>query len=106
MQALVVDIVRFVDDHQPGFVECRLLDAKGHIHYFVEKVPVVSTEDLWSSSKYPRPGVIACQVIQRWLDGSQQLLKVSTELPWHIESTTGATEFVVFESQVRLDYES
>ena len=105
MPALAVDIVRFVDEHQPGFVECRLLDAQGHTHCFIEKVPVVSTENLSSSSTYPRPGTIACQIVQRSMDGSRQLLKVNTELPWHVESTTGATEFVVALAQVEQNRE-
>ena len=105
MQLLTVEIVRFVDEHQPGFVECQLLDARGITHSFIEKVPVVSVEDLWASSKYPCPGAIACEVIDHWINGTRRVLKVSTELPWHVESTAGATEFIVFDSQVRSEHE-
>jgi hypothetical protein len=55
MPAVTVQISRFVDEHQPGFVECILMDALGESHLFVEKVPVVSTDDLWSTSSYPQP---------------------------------------------------
>jgi hypothetical protein len=101
MPALAVEISRFVDESNPGFVECLLVDALGHSHLFVEKVPVVTTEDLWSTSTYPRPGVIACEVEAEWKDGEgQSLARVSTELPWHVESTVGQTQFVVLASQL------
>src|SRR5688572_30503148 len=101
MPSLVVQILRFVSDDQPGFIECGLIDAYGEQHLFVEKVPVLTTEDLSSSSSYPRPGVIACQVEREWTnDKGQSLVQVNTELPWHVESTTGATRFAVLAAQV------
>jgi len=101
MPTVVIQIVRFVDEHQPGFVECSLVDAHGEQHLFIEKVPVVTTEDLWSSSTYPRPAAIACQVEREWTDEKgQALVQINTELPWHIESTTGVTRFTVLSTQV------
>jgi hypothetical protein len=41
-----VEIVRYTDDHQPGFVECHLSDVAGRVWSFEEKVPVVTVEDL------------------------------------------------------------
>jgi hypothetical protein len=101
MPAVSVSIARFIDDHQPGFVECILTDAFGKEHLIVEKVPVVSEEDLWSSSAYPRPGVVACELEEAWkaTDG-RSLVRVNTGRPWAIESTDGATIFVVLASQV------
>lgn len=102
MTELVVQIERFVDEHQPGFVERSLVDALGKKHFFVEKVPIVTTEDLWSDSQYPRPGVIACQVQREWrADDGLLLAQVSTELPWHVESTSGESCFVVLAIQLR-----
>ena len=102
MTELVVQIDRFVDDHQPGFVECSLVDAHGTKHVFLEKIPVVTTETLWPGSAYPRPGAIACQVEREFKDPAGiTLLQVSTELPWHVESTTGETRFTVQAGQVR-----
>lgn len=101
MTAIAIQIERFVDDYQPGFVECRLVDAEGLSHLFVEKLPIVSAEDLWSNSLYPQPGAIACDVEEEWIDKSgRSLAKVNTERPWSVESTTGATRFVVLSSQV------
>ena len=65
MNAVGIELRRYVDDSQPGFVECWLTDANGREWSFVEKVPVVSTEDLDVGSNYPRPGIIACEVIER-----------------------------------------
>lgn len=45
MATVSVQIVRFVDDYQPGIVECQLLDAEGAVHFFIEKVPIVAAED-------------------------------------------------------------
>jgi hypothetical protein len=101
MPSLLVQIERFVDEHQPGFVECSLIDATGKKHSFVEKIPVVTTENLWSNSPYPRPGLRACQIEQEvQITNGEAIVQVSTELPWHIESTTGETKFVVHPYQI------
>jgi hypothetical protein len=55
MWFLKVEIAKFADaDHYPGWVECRIEDAAGQVHTFIEKVPLVSSEDLWTESAYPR----------------------------------------------------
>lgn len=53
---LTLQIVRFVDDNQPGWVECVFVDAEERKHTFVDKVPIFSTECLDAASKYPRSG--------------------------------------------------
>lgn len=101
MQALAVEISRFVDEQQPGFVECSLLDADGKKHLFIEKVPVVSLEDLRANTEYPKPGVVACETQDEWIDAlGRTKVRVSTELPWHVESTEGETVFVVWAEQL------
>jgi hypothetical protein len=103
MPAVTVQISRFVDEHQPGFVECILMDALGESHLFVEKVPVVSTDDLWSTSSYPQPGVIVCEVEEQWQDeAGRSLVRVSTKRPWGVESTAGTTCFTVLLAQLVL----
>ncbi len=99
---LEVQIDRFVDEYQPGIVECSLIDGHGKKHLFIEKLPIVTDADLWSDSLYPAPGAIACEIKREFEDpNGQTLLEVSTELPWHVESTEGETRFVVRASQVR-----
>ena len=95
-----VDIIRFVDDCHPGWVECKLIDTQVREHYFIEKVPVVSLEDLEASSSYPRVGLIACEVIERKLVDGREIAIVNTERPWAIESVEGDAEFSVFSAQL------
>jgi len=101
MPILVVKITRFVEEHQPNIVECVLTDAQGQSHLFIEKSAIVSTEELWATSTYPRPGSIACEVEEEWKDeAGRPLLRVNTARPWSVESTTGETVFVVESSQI------
>lgn len=101
MICLAVQIERLVDEHFPGFVGCVLIDADGLRHEFVEKVPVVSTIDLRPDSVYPQPGHIGCVIEEKWVDELGQCrVRVSTKLPWSVESVAGATTFTVFEKQI------
>ena len=54
MTCLRVDIVGFADESFPGFVHCDFIDAKGNRHRVLEKIPVVTTENLWNDSTYPQ----------------------------------------------------
>ena len=99
MTGLDVEIVRFVDAHQPGFVECSITDAWNAKHLFVEKVPVVTDEALTESSSYPRRGVVACDVLRRWRDSNdREIVTIDTYKPWGIESAAGQTQFDVLVS--------
>ena len=100
MPTLAVKVVRFVDEHQPGFVECVSVDARGEVHSFIEKVPIVSADELWSTSTYPQPGAIDCHVESRWEADGKGMVQVNTELPWGVESTAGQTRFIVLAGQV------
>ena len=101
MPSLAVQISRFVDEHQPGFVECVLVDADGTTHLFVEKVPIVSRLDLRADSGYPCAGAIDCELETECQDDvGRVLVRVNTDLPWHVESTTGESRFVVLTSQI------
>jgi hypothetical protein len=94
MTFIQVTIRRFVDDWQPGFVECTFVDAHGIEHSIIEKIPVVTRRDLWSDSEYPTAGFVGCEVIERRLDATgRELVVIDTETPWRIQSTTGATRF-------------
>ena len=78
-----------------------MVDAFGQSHIFIEKVPIVTAEDLWSNSAYPRQGEIAIErLTERKDEKGYWLTRVSTKRPWGIESTTGETEFVLLASQI------
>lgn len=101
MTEISVQIERFVDEHQPGFVECRLVDADGRSHQFIEKLPIVTSANLWSDSSYPQAGTIACEIESESIDAAgRRLVQVSTERPWSVESTEGISRFLVLSSQV------
>ncbi len=101
MISVVVQIERFVDEHFPGFVGCSLIDADGMRHDFIEKVPIVSANDLRSDRFSPQPGFIACIIEEKWIDEQgRNLVRVSTEKPWFIESVAGANRFTVLEEQM------
>jgi hypothetical protein len=101
MPNLSVEISRFVDDAQPGFVECIFVDAYGDIHTVVEKIPIVTDENLWSDSTYPRGGSIRCEVEEEWIDElNRHCVRVSTASPDGVKSTGGEEEFVVLATQI------
>ena len=82
MVGVSVEIVRYVDDSQPGWVEARLRDASGREGAFVEKAPVLTEAPLSAGSSYPQPGVIACEVVGSWLDESGwEVRAISTSSP-------------------------
>lgn len=93
---VLVTVTRFVDPDQPGWLECALTDAAGRAHFFIEKVPVVTEEDLDESSAYPRSATLACEVLDRrtLADGSERVT-IDTARPWGIASIEGVSRFVV-----------
>lgn len=101
MPVISIQIERFIDNDQPGFVECRLVDANGQAHMFIENLPIVTSVNLWADSAYPQAGTIACEIESESIDAAgRQLVQVSTERPWAVESTEGVSRFLVLSSQV------
>ena len=101
MPELRVQIVRFVDEHQPGFVACEFTDAEGGSHTLIEQVPVVSLEMLDATSGFPRHGAVRCTVLQKWNrpDGVS-VARISLGTPDGIETVDGGSQFVVLASEV------
>lgn len=102
MAEFEVVIVRMVDEANPGFVECEFVDAHGRSWQIVEKMPVVTAESLAGDSRYPAKGFIECEELSRRKDGAgRTVVRVTTELPWHIEAVTGDTQFELWLEQLR-----
>lgn len=101
MSSVKVEITRFIDDAQPGLVECKLVDAYGREHLFVEKVPIVSLDDLGASSSYPRPGSIGCEVVERKLIGGVEIVTINSAMPWGVESVDAEVVFCVRSDQLK-----
>jgi len=99
MHALLkVTITRYItDEPQPGIVECELIDVHGRCWHFIEKTAIVSSTDIDATSHYPRPGVIAGEVVGRSHDaGGREVFRIDTHRPWGVESVDGNTQFEVF----------
>ena len=97
-QVLSVQIVRFVDDSFPGWVECQFTDAAGRVHTLIEKYPMVTAQMLDADSQYPQTGVVECEVLNRSQDArGGDLVRIRM---LSIESTEGLSEFVVLPVQL------
>jgi hypothetical protein len=66
MAELRVSIVRFVDPHQPGFVEVEFEDADGRIRRILDKVSIFTEKVLDAESQYPQAGSLRCAIQRRW----------------------------------------
>jgi len=96
MNFIRVEIVRFVDAHQPGWAECEFEDAEGRRHVVRDKVPIFTGEVLDADSRYPMAGVIRCEVLERFQDATgREMVRVGTAKPDGVESVEGLSEFVV-----------
>ena len=99
MRYLLLNIVRYVDDCQPGVVACELRDWDGRLHTLIDKVPIFTNSLLGQDSRYPQTGSTECEVLQTFQDQSgRALVRVRT-----IESTEGISEFVVLADQISDD---
>jgi len=101
MLGVRVNISRYADDSFPGWVECRLIDALGHEHVFVEKVPTVTKAHLDAVSSYPQSGVIACVVLGSCeSDDGHQLVHIDMQTPWGVQSLAGRSQLDVLPGQL------
>jgi hypothetical protein len=98
---LSVQIVRFVDGHQPGWVACEFKDAEGRQHTLIDKVPIFTSEDLKADSAFPKPGRMPCEILGRWRDANgRELVRISTEKPLDNKSAEGLSVFVVSAAEI------
>ena len=101
VHAVDVAIVRWIDDDQPGFVECQLTDMFGTVWRFIEKLPVVSSQPMSAASNYPQAGGIACQVTKLGRDAAgREIVEIDTGDPWGVQAVDGTTRFQVYADQV------
>lgn len=99
--SLAVQIVEFVDEHEPGIVACVFTDAAGVERRFIDKVPIFTLEYLDAASPYPQEGAVRCTVLREWRDESgKKLVQVSTSIPDDVQDTNGVSEFVVLATQL------
>lgn len=100
MFGIKVKITKFIDDSQPGWVECEFTDAFGKLHIFKEKVPIVTPEYLDENSIYPQNGIIVCEIIERKSADGVEIVKVDTDKYSLLDSMNGETVFEVSQEQL------
>ena len=98
---LRVEIVDFVDESFPGFVRCAFLDAHGNRHTFIEKIPVVTTQGLWTDSIYPQQGLVPCEKVEI-LEGESErgLVRVTLGVGDSMDQPGYLEQFMVRETQL------
>lgn len=101
MVGLKVKITRFISSDQPGFVECQFTDAWNKHYTIVEKIPVLTVEDLDGNSNYPLDGIVACNITGELEDtDGRKLVSIDTKMPWAIETIQGLTKFDILAEDV------
>jgi hypothetical protein len=85
-------------------VQCELEDAQGRKWSIIEKTAIVSKADMDAHSSYPHQGFIGCEILERRRDAEHDVVRITTERSWMVESVDGSTEFdVLADSIVDLD---
>jgi hypothetical protein len=97
-------IIRWVSDDFPGFVECRFTDTLGREWSLIEKLPAVTDVDLRSGSQFPQPALVACEVLAVAQDNAgRKIAEITTITPFAIEATDGASRFLLYAEQLRVN---
>jgi len=103
MHEVPVQIVEFLSSDQPGFVAASLTDAFDVDHVFHDKVPVFTDAVIDADTPLPATGWLGCTVLERFVVDGRDFVRIDTEKPWDIESTTGDYHFVVLADSLRSD---
>ena len=106
MKELAVQIVRCDDNRNfPGWIECEFKDADGRRHLLIDKVPLFSMDPsldpLDDNCEFPQPAGVECEILDIWRDPlGRELVRITIDRPWHVESTEKLSEFVVLAAQL------
>ncbi len=93
-------IIRIVDEYQPGFVEAVFQDSDGVDHRIIDKVPIFTNLSL-SELALPRRGAFRCEVLEHFADPSgRRLVRITIARPDDLQSLAGAFEFTVEDGAV------
>ena len=96
-------ILRWVSDDFPGFVECMFADSSGREWSIIEKASAVSGANLRSNSQFPQTALIACNVVASGQDdGGREIAHVTTITPFAIEAADGTTSFQLYAEQLQV----
>jgi hypothetical protein len=96
MKCLIIDIIEYTQNNFPGYVHCKFIDAFGETHYFEEKIPIVSVENINEKTILPKRGFIRGEIMSK----ENGIICFSTLKPDDIESTDGENIFYINEEQI------
>jgi lactoylglutathione lyase len=99
LKVFKINILRFIDDSQPGWVECNFKDAFDKEHIIREKTAVISSEYLDRNSEYPKQGLVACEIVKE-SKGNNGRIIYTVRCISGVESIEGLTEFDLFSEQL------
>jgi hypothetical protein len=78
-----------------------LVDAWGNNHTFNEKIPIVTTQDIDITNRFPQDGLIRCELLREWTDDfGRRIITVSTEKSDNVESVNEVSQFDLLFDQV------
>ena len=67
----------------------------------MEKVPVVTLENLWKDSAYPQIGIVRCETVERSQDDcGRRLARVTIDVCDSLDSCRYDASYLVLESQL------
>jgi hypothetical protein len=99
MNAVRCEVVRWLSDEQPGWVEASIVDAQGRRWSFFDKPTIFSDDVIRATSEFPLPGVIRCEVVSSDQgDGGIEVVEV--RLLDGVESAEGLARFLVRADEV------
>jgi hypothetical protein len=104
MTYIRAQIIRWVSDDFPGFVECQFADRFGREWAIIEKLPILSIADLSSHSRVPQHVLVACEVIAKHQDDAgREIVDITTMTPWGITTTDGTSSFQLYAEQLQVE---
>lgn len=99
MNFLIISIFEYSFDDFPGTVMCKFTDVFGKVHYIHEKIPIVSSENIWFHDKetvLPQNGYIQGEIVNE----KNGIVEFSTAKPCYIETTENLNNFFVHAYQI------
>ena len=97
IKELKIIILAYIDNSNPGWIRCCFTDIHRSLHYFIEKVPVITLLELDENSTYPQDVTILCKVID--INGKKATVDISK--PWGIEDENGEAVFAINENRIK-----
>jgi hypothetical protein len=79
VDAIKVDIVKWLADEPiPGWVKAQFTDARGEVRVFFDKPDVFTAEPVVRSTRFPVPGKLRCEIVDRGADRDATSISVRT----------------------------